>query len=114
MSYYKYISTEDLNVEQLTQLVTTIRRRRDITQFEITEIFEDDHSECCNILINGVEIPIYYYDNINFVHNWRTSKAAFRNLRAAIHNVLEMAADSQSVECCVKNVGGLYKVTIIE
>lgn len=93
MSYYKYISTEDLDTEQLKQLVQQIKQRKHITQFEITDIFEDDHSECCNILINGMHLPIYYYDNINFVHNWQTSAAAFRNLKMAIHNVLQMAID---------------------
>lgn len=93
MSYYTYISTEDLNIEQVQQLVQQIKHRKDITQFEITEIFEDDHSECCNILINGVQLPIYYYDNINFVYNWQTSAAAFRNLKMAISNVLDMVKD---------------------
>jgi len=77
-------------VDQLKMLKSTIKKQKDIEVFIIENQYEDDHLQCCDVHINGINVSFNYYDDLGFIHYWNDSKKAFKDLMTAIDTCISM------------------------
>lgn len=75
--------------EQIKTLLE-INQPSDIKSFTISSIYEDDHQQCAEVIINGVPLEFLWYDNVGFVEYWEESPKAFGKLRGAIKVAVQM------------------------
>ncbi len=78
-----------INLKKLTEINTAA----DIKSFEVRDEYEDDHQQCAEVTINGIDCEFMWYDNVGFIHYWDESNKAFDALKQAI-----MAFAQQHVE----------------
>jgi len=86
--------------EQIKTLLE-INQPSDIKSFAISSIYEDDHQQCTDVIINGVPVEFLWYDNVGFVEYWEESPKAFDKLQSAIMSFVRMKLDeSEFDEVC--------------
>lgn len=78
-----------INLKKLTEINTAA----DIKSFEVRDEYEDDHQQCAEVTINGIDCEFMWYGNVGFIHYWDESNKAFNKLKQAI-----MAFAQQHVE----------------
>jgi len=81
-----------MKIDQIKNLLS-IATPSDITSFVISDIYEDDHAQCADVVINGVPLEFLWYDNVGFVEYWNESKKAFDNLLNAINTSVVMVLE---------------------
>ena len=79
-------------MNNITSLLN-IKNKKDIKSFEVTAIYEDDHQQCAECIINGIAVEFLWYDNVGFVDYWNESKKAFNDLKEAIKHSIPGRAD---------------------
>ena len=77
-------------MNNITSLLN-IKNKKDIKSFEVTSIYEDDHLQCADCIINGIDVEFLWFDNVGFVEYWNESKKAFNDLKEAIKTSVRMA-----------------------
>lgn len=82
-----------MTIEQIKNLLS-IATPADITSFVINDIYEDDHAQCADVVINGTPLEFLWYDNVGFIDYWNESKKAFDKLRSAIDGAVTMVLES--------------------
>lgn len=87
--YDGFNTVEDLN---------KIKTPEDIKSFVITYDGEDDHLQCANVRINGVEVSFDYYDDLGFLKYWVDSPTAFQDLLSAIETSIAVWEDMKDEE----------------
>jgi hypothetical protein len=61
-----------------------IQTPADIKSFEIIDEYEDDHQQCAEVTINGINCDFMWHDSVGFIHYWGESKKAFKKLKGGI------------------------------
>ena len=72
-----------------------IKSRKDIKSLIITHQYEDDHLQCAETRINGVEIGFHYYDDLGFLKYWKDSPTAFKDLLQSLKCSIQCWEDEQ-------------------
>lgn len=78
--------------EQIAAVIS-IREPSDITSFVIKSVYEDDHAQCADVVINGTRLEFLWYDNIGFIEYWSESPKAMSHLVNAIMAAVQMKLD---------------------
>ena len=76
-------SMKEINYSDLKSLFN-IQTPADIKSFEVRDEYEDDHQQCAEVTINGIDCEFMWYDSVGFIHYWEESNKAFNELRRAI------------------------------
>lgn len=92
--------------EQIAAVIS-IREPSDISSFEIKSVYEDDHAQCADVVINGTPLEFLWYDNIGFIEYWAESPKAMKHLVNAIMAAIQMKLDDMADELDDQQV--LYK-----
>jgi hypothetical protein len=74
---------KEINYSDLWSLFR-INTREDIKSFEVRDEYEDDHQQCAEVTINGIDCEFMWFDSVGFIHYWEESKKAFNELHIAI------------------------------
>jgi hypothetical protein len=82
-----------MTIEQIKNLLS-IATPADITSFVINDIYEDDHAQCADVVINGVPLEFLWFDNVGFIDYWNESPKAFDKLLSAITAAVTMVLES--------------------
>ena len=98
-----------MKIDQIKTLLS-IATPSDITSFVINDIYEDDHAQCADVVINGVPLEFLWYDNVGFVEYWNESKKAFDQLTNAIHAAVQMALDDVDEDVWSDELTALYEI----
>ena len=78
--------------EQIAAVIS-IREPSDISSFEVKSVYEDDHAQCADVVINGTPLEFLWYDNIGFIEYWAESPKAMKHLVNAIMAAIQMKLD---------------------
>jgi hypothetical protein len=81
-----------MQIEQIKNLLSIVTPA-DITSFVVNDIYEDDHLQCVDVVINGTPLEFLWYDNVGFINYWNESKKAMNELVGAIHAAVQMKLD---------------------
>lgn len=74
---------KEINYSDLWSLFR-INTREDIKSFEVRDEYEDDHQQCAEVTINGIDCEFMWYDSVGFIHYWEESNKAFNELQSGI------------------------------
>ena len=78
-----------MQIEQIKNLLSIVTPA-DITSFVVNDIYEDDHLQCVDVVINGTPLEFLWYDNVGFINYWNESKKAMNELVSAIYAAVQM------------------------
>ena len=81
--------------KQQLQSLKNIKVRSDIKSFKIVNIFEDDHCQCADVLINGIPLEFMWYDSVGFLEYWDESDRAFKLLLECIPHAVDTTIENQ-------------------
>ena len=71
-----------------------IETRSDVKSLEVLKIYEDDHLQCADVIINDVPVQFLWYDDIGFLEYWDESDRAFKALKDSLINMFEIELDA--------------------
>jgi hypothetical protein len=83
---------KEINYSDLWSLFR-INTREDIKSFQVRDEYEDDHQQCAEVTINGIDCEFLWFDSVGFIHYWGESNKAFNELRVAIASYVQLACD---------------------
>jgi len=94
------------DLKKLTEITTPA----DIKSFEVRDVYEDDHQQCAEVTINGIDVEFMWYDSIGFIEYWDESKKAFKDLRDAITASVQQRAETlhEDGECSDEDFDEVY------
>ena len=83
------------SLSQFATFAYGIKTREDITSLVVTDEYEDDHLQCADVTINGLDFQFMCYDNLGFLEYWNDSDKAFEVLKDAIRYQVDMMIEDQ-------------------
>jgi hypothetical protein len=96
-----------INLKKLTEINTAA----DIKSFEVRDEYEDDHQQCAEVTINGIDCEFMWYEaNVGFIHYWDESNRAFKSLKQAIMAFAQQHVEAlhEDGECSYEEFKELY------
>ena len=81
-----------MTIDQIKNLLF-IATPADITSFVVEDIYEDDHAQCADVVINGAPLEFLWYEDLGFINYWTESKKAMSELVSAIYAAVQMKLD---------------------
>jgi len=92
------------------QKLTEITTPADIKSFEVRDVYEDDHQQCAEVTINGIDVEFMWFDNVGFIEYWDESKKAFKDLRNAITAFVQQRAETlhDDGDCTLEEFNDVY------
>ena len=73
-----------------------IKSAKDIKSVVIENEYEDDHQQCADVKINGIDVEMLWYDELGFLHYWNESPKALKRLIKAIQHCCFVAMENMS------------------
>lgn len=70
-----------------------INTREDIKSFEVRYEYEDDHQQCAEVTINGIDCEFMWFDSVGFIHYWEDSNKAFNTLKSGIMSYVQQQVE---------------------
>lgn len=86
-----------MTIEQIKNLLS-ITTPSDITSFVVDDIYNDDHAQCADVIINGAPLEFLWHRDLQFINYWRESKMAFEALIGAIYAAVQLKLDEAADE----------------
>lgn len=78
-----------INLKKLTEINTA----DDIESFYVRDEYEDDHQQCAEVTINGIDCEFMWFDSVDFIHYWDESKKAFNALKSGIMSYVQQQVE---------------------
>lgn len=72
------------HIKQLAQIKTI----NDIKSLNIIDQYEDDHQQCADVEINGIDVEFLWFDNLGFLEYYEESAKAAAKLLNAIQYIV--------------------------
>ena len=77
------------HIKQLAQIKTI----NDIKSLNIIIMYEDDHQQCAEVQINGIDVEFLWFDNLGFLEYYEESAKAAAKLLKSIRFIVFAAIE---------------------